>query len=82
MDVARRHNANVKIIECICSNQDLHRERTICRKRNIEGLPEIEWEYVKKVEKIFSKWEDEHLTLDSLHPFDENCLLAKQFIAS
>ena len=82
LDIAKIHNAHLKIIECICSDQETHRQRILNRKRNIEGLPEIDWDYVKKVEKIFTKWESEHLTLDTLTSIEKNYLLAEKYIKS
>lgn len=82
LDIAKTHNAKLKIIECICSDEETHKRRVLNRKRNIEGLPEIEWDYVKKVEQIITKWEGEHLILDAMTSIEENYLLAKKYITS
>ncbi|MBK6565947.1 MAG: AAA family ATPase [Saprospiraceae bacterium] len=82
LDIAKTHNAKLKIIACICTDQDTHMQRILNRKRNIEGLPEIEWDYVKKVKETFTEWKDEHLTLDALSTIEENYLLAKKYITS
>jgi predicted kinase len=82
LNIAKSQKSNFKIIECICSNLETHRQRILNRDRNIKGLPEIEWNYVKRVKEIFIKWEEEHLTLDSLNSVDENYLLARKYITS
>lgn len=82
LDIAKTYNAKLRIIECICSDQETHKQRVLNRKRNIEGLPEIEWTFVIRVQETFTKWEDEHLTLDALFPIEENYLLAKKYITS
>ncbi|MFN0277810.1 MAG: AAA family ATPase [Pyrinomonadaceae bacterium] len=82
LGIAKTYNAKLKIIECICSDQETHKQRVLDRNRNIEGLPEIEWIHVMKVKDTFINWDGEHLTLDALHSIDENYLLAAKYIAS
>lgn len=77
INVAKKVNANLTIIECICSDQELHKKRILNRKRNIDGLPEISWEFVQKIKAINIEWDTEHLIIDSINNLEDNFLLVK-----
>lgn len=42
-NLAARHRADLKIIECVCADQTVHRRRIEARVRGIDGMPEITW---------------------------------------
>lgn len=63
---AADHQARIVVIECICSNEDLHRSRTEKRLRNMPGMPEITWEVVLQRKTDFEPWVLPHLVLDSI----------------
>jgi predicted kinase len=68
---AAKHQAKVAVIECICSDEDLHRRRTEDRLRNIPGMPEITWKAVLQRKADFEPWELPHLVLDSIRPSED-----------
>ena len=77
--LVEQYHANCRIIECICSDEAVHRSRLKERKRYIPGWHELEWSEVERVKQYYSQWEGEHLVLDMTHPFDENFLKAKTY---
>jgi predicted kinase len=71
--------ADWRVIECICSDESLHRSRLAERKRNIPSWHELEWSEVERVKRYYLPWEEERLVLDMKEPFGENCLKAKAY---
>lgn len=70
--LARQLSADWRVIECICSDETLHRARLATRQRQIPGWHELEWSGVEHVRSYFAPWDEPHLVLDSLQPFDRN----------
>ena len=81
-EMAKKYNASWRVIECICSDEKLHRSRLIDRKRKILGWHELEWSEVERVKRYYFPWEEERLVLDMVQPFDENFLKAKIYCES
>jgi len=77
--LAEQYGAEWRVIECICSDESLHRSRLHDRKRNIPGWHELEWSEVERVRQYYTHWEGEHLVLDMAHSFNENCLKARAY---
>ena len=77
-----QYGADWRVIECICSDEKVHRFRLKERKRNIPGWHELEWSEVERVKQYYSVWEGERLVLDMKNPFPENFLKVKTYCAS
>ena len=75
--LAEQYDADWHVIECICSDETLHRLRLKERKRNIPGWHELEWSEVDRAKQDYSAWEGERLVLDMTHSFDENLSKAR-----
>ena len=75
--LAEQYSADYRVIECICSDESLHRLRLNERQRNIPGWHELEWSEVERVKQYYVPWEEERLVLDMIHSFTENFLKAK-----
>ncbi|HEX5941331.1 MAG TPA: hypothetical protein VFY66_03590, partial [Anaerolineales bacterium] len=71
------YEADWRVIECICSDETLHRARLSERKRKIPGWHELEWTEVERVKRYYASWEGERLVLDTTNSFTENLLKAK-----
>ena len=70
-DLAARHRAQLKIIECVCADEAIHRRRVEARRRNIAGMPELRWERVLERRAEYEPWRDVRLVLDtSTQPLD------------
>ena len=77
--LAQQYGADRRVIECICSDEVLHRSRLKDRKRHIPGWHELEWSEVERVKQYYSPWEGEHLVLDMVEAFEENLFKAKKY---
>jgi adenylate kinase family enzyme len=71
----------VKYIECICSNEEIHKERIESRNRNIEGWYELLWDDVLSIKSFFNPLMTERLTLDSMNGLSANIKLAVGYVS-
>lgn len=77
--LSEQYGAGWRVIECICSDEALHRARLKERVRSIPGWHELEWSEVERVKQYYLPWEGEHLVLDMVHPFEKNLLQARKY---
>ena len=76
VELAKRHRENLRFIEVICSDTDLHRERLESRERNLTHLPEPTWHAVEQSLDEYSEWVGTaasvpRITLDSVRPLGQ-----------
>ena len=74
-----QYEADWRAIECICSDESLHRLRLNGRQRNIPGWHELEWAEVERVKRYYIPWEGKRLVLDMTNSLTENLLKAKTY---
>jgi predicted kinase len=67
--LAARYQANFCVVECVCSDEALWRQRIDTRQRGIPGWPELDWSKVEEVCRRFEPWTSERLVVDSVEPF-------------
>jgi len=77
--ITKQYGADWRVIECVCSDQAMHRARLVGRKRNIPGWHELTWSDVEKVKQYYAVWEEDHLILDMVNPFEENLFKASAY---
>jgi len=70
--LAQKYGADWFVVECICSDEAVHRSRLNMRERNIPGWHELEWADVEKVKQYYQPWNEDRLVLDMLSPIHEN----------
>lgn len=70
--LAKRYQAERRVIECVCSDESIHQARLKVRRRHIPGWHELEWPEVERVKGYYVPWRQAHLTLDMTNPFEEN----------
>jgi predicted kinase len=63
--LAAKYQAEMKVIECVCGDEAVHRQRIEARVRNIAGMPEVTWDRVQRRRAEFEAWTDARLTLDT-----------------
>jgi predicted kinase len=63
--LAQKHAADLKIIECVCRDETLHRARVEARVRAIPGLPELTWQRVERRKADHDPWTDPRLLLET-----------------
>lgn len=73
-------DAEVKIIECICGSEEIHKSRLNTRYRDIPNWHNVTWERVLAFKKVYDEWEVDRLVLDSVNPLEENQLKATNYV--
>lgn len=79
-ELATEHNADWYVIECICSDEAVHRARLANRLRAIGDWPTLEWADVERARRYFEPWSEEHVVLEALHPFSSNVARAIAYV--
>jgi predicted kinase len=80
--LAGRYGAEWRVIECICSDEAFHRTQLLKRERKIPGWHELDWSDVEKVKGYFVPWQEHHLVLDMMNPFEINFTKAIHYCKS
>jgi predicted kinase len=71
-ELAAQYHAEWRVIECICSDEAIHRTRLAARQRNIPGWHELTWADVEHVRSYYAPWQEPHLVLDTVEPLEQN----------
>jgi len=79
--LADQYDAQRRVVECVCSDQELHRSRLGGRRRNIPGWHELERAEVERVRGYYVPWAEQHLVLDAVQPFETNLKTALAYCA-
>ena len=77
--LTKRYQAEWRVIECVCSDESIHRARLKVRKRGIPGWHELEWSEAERVKNYYVPWRQDRLMLDMANPFGENFSKAKAY---
>jgi predicted kinase len=79
--LASKHKVELVIIECICSDSNLHKSRIEQRVRVLHGIPEVTWEDVLERKTEYIQWVEQHEILDGVNNAQDNLRHAIQYIA-
>ena len=71
-ETAARFSARLFLIECICSDEAIHRARVENRTRGIPGWHEVGWDHVERMRAEVTPLTADRLTVDALEPADDN----------
>jgi predicted kinase len=63
--LAIEHGVDLRIIECVCSDRELHQQRVEQRRRDIPGMAEATWAWVEQQRSVYKPWADERLVLET-----------------
>jgi predicted kinase len=66
LSLATSYSAQVIVVECICSDSNVHKARLESRKRDIAGWHELDWDEVERVRSYFEPWKQDRLVIDSM----------------
>jgi predicted kinase len=85
-DLAARAGVELRIVEIVCSDQDVHRQRLEKRVRNLPHVEEVTWFAVEQSLEDYQEWAGEtallpRVTVDSVRSIGENVDEALAFIA-
>ena len=78
--LARTHDANLRIIECVVTDPAIQKARLAGRDRGL-ALLEPAWEDVERRRTEWTAWPEPHLTLDALAPIEVNLATALDYIS-
>jgi len=70
--ISRKYHADWRVVECICSDESVHRKRLLIRQRHIPGWHELEWAEVEHVRSYYATWNEERLIVDSMQSLESN----------
>ncbi|NHZ71902.1 MAG: AAA family ATPase [Aquificales bacterium] len=80
--LAEAYGADWRVIECICSDLILQRQRIESRQRGIPGWHELTWADVERVRRYYEPWQEERLVLDGIRPLSENIQSAVKYLSA
>jgi predicted kinase len=72
---AGEHGGRLLVVECVCSDERVHRQRIEGRRRGIPGWHEVGWDHVERMRAEFRPVADKQLTLDAVDALDHNLRL-------
>lgn len=71
-DLAAQYDAVYRVVECVCSDERVHRSRLEARQRGIPGWYEVSWAEVERVRGRYEAPAGQHLVLDAINPVERN----------
>jgi predicted kinase len=63
--LAAKHRVSLKIIECVCSDETMHRQRIEARVRSVASAHELTWARLLQRRAEYEAWTDPRLVLDT-----------------
>lgn len=70
--LAAHHGARFAVIECVCSDIDVHRSRVDGRQRAIPGWYELEWDRVERGRQLYEPLPEPKVVIDATESIDAN----------
>ena len=80
-ETADRFGARLYVIECVCSDEALHRTRIEGRVRGIPGWHEVGWDHVERMRAELIPLAGDRLSLDAVEPVVDNFRRVMAYIA-
>ncbi len=81
-ETADRFGARLRLIECVCSDESLHRARIEGRVRGIPGWHEVGWDHVERMRAEVLPLDAERLVVDAVAPIEGNFGRVMDYIAA
>jgi predicted kinase len=78
--IAAEHDSPVFVVECICSDIEVHRTRIEGRIRAIPGWNELDWKFVERSRTSYEPLACEKLVLDAVDPVADNLARVRAYI--
>jgi predicted kinase len=80
--LADRYRASFTVVECVCSDIELHRSRVQGRRREIPGWYELEWEWVERGRRLYEPLNEPKVVVDAVEPLERNLDLVMRHFTS
>jgi predicted kinase len=71
-ELARTHNEPLRVVECRCSDEALHRIRLASRHRDLDKHLEPTWTEVQARRAEQTSWTEPVCEVDAIYPIEEN----------
>ena len=65
--LAGDYAATLAVVECICSDIDVHRSRVDGRQRQIPGWYELDWDHVERGRQLYEPLPGPKVVIDAVH---------------
>jgi predicted kinase len=79
-ELAAQYHAGFRAVECVCSDETLHRARLSGRRRGIRGWPELGWAEVQRVRERYELWTTAHLAVDAVNSLEANAQVVMDYL--
>jgi predicted kinase len=79
-ELAVEFGAGWKVIECVCVDEGLHRQRLLTRQRGIPGWHELSWDDIETVKGYYVPWREPRLILDMSNLLEGNVAQALAYL--
>jgi predicted kinase len=79
-ETAGRFAARLFLIECVCSDEAVHRVRIESRVRGIPGWHEVGWDHVERMRAEVLPLTADRLIVDAMEPVEDNLRRVLSFI--
>jgi predicted kinase len=80
-ELCAQYGGELTVIECVCSDSELHRARISRRRERIPGWPDPDWDHAEAMRERYEPWARDRLVLDSADPYEANLQTAIRFLA-
>ena len=81
-ETAEHFSARLSLIECVCSDQAVHRARLESRVRGIPGWHEVGWDHVELMRAEVPPLTVGRLIVDAMKPVEDNLRRVLSYIAA
>lgn len=78
--LAASSGAHFHVVECICSDPAVLRDRVEGRTRGIPDWYELTWDAVERSRAHYAPLADPKLVIDAVAPFDENLARVREYL--
>ncbi|MGZ0146989.1 AAA family ATPase [Kribbella sp. WER1] len=79
-ELAAGYDARLRIVECVCSAEEVHRQRLEGRRRGIPGWHEVGWDHVVRMRSEYPRLTGEKLVVDAVDSLGSNLDLVRSYI--
>lgn len=81
--LAAAFGADLRVVVCVCSDPDLHRQRVEGRRRGIPGWHDAgDWQDVRRRLAAFPPWPGKPLVVDAVRPLERNVEAVLAYLGS
>jgi predicted kinase len=78
--LAERYGAHFGVVECICSDLEVHRSRVDGRSRDIPGWYELTWPQVERSRGNYVPLGQPKLVIDAVDDLDHNLAMVREYL--